>query len=459
MVNNIAQWRRVIVVDGAQRREVLLATGSSVMESLQNEGINMYSRSVLVVAADGSQIDVSATPKLADGALLTVIDLGAVAPGTSQPVGRVAPRGFNYSSLLWSAAALAALVVSLVAATGSPAAALFAEDLARYASVGVLAALAILASLSIGSASPTAGSLSPAALFVPGALGFAAGFIAIPAFLEASGQLAVFAGLLAAAIAQATVHLRHAGEVSSGATGLVTLVIALASGAWGMTLIAGFDASVAAALIVGAAPVALRVLPALCLDIPEGQLLEYSEFMRNRWTVRGPIPQPSQPVTATDMASTMSRAQWQLLTGTVVFSLVPVLALPVLLFSPAADAVARIAAVVLTATVVVSFLLSPRQANTGVTRWSPRLAAGLVALEFALFAVSAAPGVAVLVATIVVVLAAVVMAATMVPLTRGFRSLGVSRAADIFESISTALAFPAAFVAAGLIDILRGVVS
>ena len=459
-MSNVAQWRRVIVVDGTHRRQVLLSTGSSVMESLQNEGINMYSRSVLVVGADGSQIDVAAVPKLADGALLTVIDLGAV--GTSAPARapRRSPRRFDFAQSLWSGVGFLSLVVTLIFAAGTSGASgsngSFGDILGRYAAVVVLTLLSLVAAIGIRSRS---GEFSPAVLFVPAALAFSAGFIAIPVSLEASTQLAVFTGLLGAAVVQGAVHVRYAGTVATGSTGLVTLVLAVLAGVWGITLVAGFGASVAAALVAGAAPVALRVLPALCLDIPEGQLLEYGEFMRNRWTVRGQIPPPSVPVTARDMARTMSRAQWQLRTGTVVFSLLPVLAMPILLFSGVTDAIAGIATIVLVAAIVLSFLLSPRQANTAITRWSPRIAAAIVGLEFALWAIVGKPSIAALVATIIVVLGALVIAAAMVPIARGARSLGISRTADIFESLSTALVFPAAFVAANLIDILRGVVS
>jgi hypothetical protein len=201
------------------------------------------------------------------------------------------------------------------------------------------------------------------------------------------------------------------------------------------------------------------VLPFLVIDVPEGQLLEYATFKQNKWTVREVAPPPSHPVTSAQMASTMSRARLQYRAGTVVFSLVPAVVLPFLLLDRSVDPVANIGTIVLCAVIVASLTLSPRQANGAVQRWTPRIGAALVAIELALVAVQGGSSVAILFAGGVVVLVGLAVAAISVPIRRGSRSLGVSRFADIIESLTTALAFPAAVAAAGLIDLLRGTVS
>ena len=155
----------------------------------------------------------------------------------------------------------------------------------------------------------------------------------------------------------------------------------------------------------------------------------------------------------------MTRARVQLGVGTVVFSALPAVMMPAVLAAPKTDAIAGIAGIVLVAVIVVSFALSPRAANGPLLRWSPRVAASIVALQFALSLTAGASAIGLLLAAGAVMLVALGVAAATVPLTRGVRSLGVSRIADILENLSTALAFPAAFVAANLIDILRGAVS
>ena len=457
MVAIVAQWRRVTVVDGENRREILLSTHTSVGESLHNEGVDMSSREVFVVAADGSRIDTGELPRVTDGALLTIIDVNAPGPVGSAVQKRRTPGAYDFSTALWMFVAIAAFFVTLSAATGV----ISASDsllgaVIRYAAVIVLAGLAVV---SVFTTSRVPGIFSSTALVVPASLGFAAGFLAIPATLEAWTHLAIFTGFVAAAIAVGGVQVRNAGTVIAGATGLLTITFTVLGTLWGATLVMGLDASVAAALIAGAAPVALRILPSLCLDIPEGQLLEYGEFMQNRWTVRGPIPPESRPVTARDLAGTMTRARVQLGVGTVVFSALPAVMMPAVLAAPKTDAIAGIAGIVLVAVIVVSFALSPRAANGPLLRWSPRVAASIVALQFALSLTAGASAIGLLLAAGAVVLVALGVAAATVPLTRGVRSLGVSRIADILENLSTALAFPAAFVAANLIDILRGAVS
>ena len=455
MTSTAVQWRRVTVVDGADRREILVSTQSPLSDSLRNEGIDVVERSVVVIASDGSRIDVSQVSTVAEGALLTVVEPRA--PGRSKPLPRrrVATGPYDFTATMWVVAGSATLIVALVAAL-SPTPGDEGAAVLRYTASIVFAALSLV---SVFATSRTTAGFTSIALFVPAMLGFSAGFLAVPPELAASVHLALFAGLATAALAQAGVHVRATGTIASGATSLVTVTIAVLAALFAAVLVLGFDASVAAALAAGAAPVALRVLPSVCLDIPEGQLLEYGEFMRNRWTVRGAIPEGSHPVTAVDMRPTMTRARVQFRAGTVFFSLIPPLVLPLLLVAPGTGVVSDVATVVLVSTIILSFMLSPRRANTPLLRWAPRVGAALVALEFTVIAGIADPGVLGLVLAGSVLVVALVVAATMVPIARGTRSLGISRTADIFENLATAFSFPAAFVAATMIDILRGAVS
>lgn len=458
-MTSTAQWRRVVVVDGGLRHDVSLSTAAPVAQSLHSQGIDMYSRAVLVVGSDGAQVDVSALPALADGALLTVIDITAAPPKAAGEIVAV-PRTLDYSGALFTAIAIVAVLAVVVSASAPlPVPGDWAAVALRCSAAVVLGALAVVAALAT-TAHRTV--LRASALCAPGAIAFAAGFLAVPPELAASAHLALFTALLAAAVAQSLVYLRHAATPVSGAAGLVTIVLTTMAAVWGVTLALGLSAVVAAALVAGAAPVALRVLPALCLDIPDGQLLEYGTFMSGRWTVRGSIPEESVPVTTREMKGTITRAQLQLRTGTVVFSVLPALMLPAVLVTRSADTVVTVATLVLVAALVTALALAPRQANGPLLRWLPRIGAALVAAEFVLLAPVALLGsfatLTPIVVTVLIALALVVAAVT-VPLARGFRSLGWSRSADIAESLALVLAFPAAFAAAGLIDILRGAVS
>ena len=459
-MSTLVQWRRVTVVDGADRREILVSTQSPLSDSLRNEGIDLESRSVVVIAADGSRIDVSRVSTVQDGALLTVVEPRAAGRGAPTPRRKAVAGPYDFAPALWVVAASVTVIVTLVSVLAPAGARASADapdpDVLRYLAAGVFAALCVMSIFATGRA---AVGFSPTSFIVPAMLGFSAGFLAIPPELAASVHLAIFAGLAAAALAQAGVHVRAAGTIASGATGLVTITIAVLAALFGAVLVLGFDASVAAALAAGAAPVALRVLPSICLDIPEGQLIEYGEFMRNRWTVRGAIPDGSHPVTANEMRPTMTSARVQFRAGTVLFAVIPAITIPMLLVAPGTGAISDIATIVLVSAIIVSFLFSPRRANTPLLRWAPRVGALLVALEFTVISGANDPGLVGLVSAGAALFVALVIAATMVPIARGTRSLGISRTADIFENLATAFSFPAAFVAATMIDILRGAVS
>jgi hypothetical protein len=456
--SGLTRWRRIVVVDAGVRREVLLSATAAMRDSLRNEGVELDSRRVLVVTADGAEVDIDAAPTVLDGALVTIVDLSAVdrAPRVSVPSGEVRSRAVDGATAVWLAVAAAALLAALASALG----ALPAHDggtiAVRYVAVALFAVLAVA---SVVVTVPTSASFSFGLFIVPGALAFAAGFLAVPVQLAASAHLAGFVALLAAAIAQTAVHARVAALPLGGATALVALSLVVLSAVWGITLLLGLDVAVAAALATGFAPVALRVLPLLVLDVPDGQLLEYSSFKQNRWTVRETTPPPSHPVTAVEMRATMTRARLEFRAGTVLFSLVPALTLPFLLLTGTTDSVARIATLVLVAAIVVSLSLSPRSANSPVQRWAPRIGAALVALEFALAEALRQPATVTLLAGVAVLVIALAIAAMSIPIARGSRSIGVSRFADIAEALATVVAFPAAFAAAGLIDILRGTVS
>jgi len=449
VTSTAVQWRRVTVVDGADRREILVSTASPLSDSLRNEGIDLESRAVVVIAADGSRIDVSRVSTVADGALLTVVEPRPASQAKPSPRRQALPGEYDFSGATWVLAGAVAIIVTVVAALAVDPVDAGTGSL-RFVAAAVFGLIALASIVATGK--PGTG-FSGVSLVVPAMLAFSAGFLAIPTTLAASVHLGIFAGLAAAALTAAGVHVRQAGTIASGATGLVTVTIAVLAALFAAALVLGLDPSVAAALAAGAAPVALRVLPTFCLDIPEGQLLEYGEFMRNRWTVRGAIPDGSHPVTAAGMRSTMTRARLQLRAGTVLFSLVPALVLPMLLVAPGTGVISDVA------TLVASFLLSPRRANSPLLRWAPRVGAALVALEFTLVRGLADPGVLGLVAAATVLAVALLVAATMVPIARGTRSLGISRTADILETMATALSFPAAFVAATMIDVLRGAVS
>ena len=95
-------------------------------------------------------------------------------------------------------------------------------------------------------------------------------------------------------------------------------------------------------------------------------------------------------------------------------------------------------------------------------RWAPRVAATMVAVELALNlargAGSGADG-GVLVATLLLLLVGLGVAALSLPIGRGWRSVGFSRLADAVEGMAAVLALPLALLAGGVVEALREVAS
>ena len=205
MTGTAVQWRRVTVVDGVDRREILVSTLSPLSDSLRNEGIDLESRSVVVIASDGSRIDVSLVSTVADGALLTVVEPQPAGSAKTLPRGRVGAGALDFTGVLWiSAASVAAIVAMVTALAGGPGGAVEGLAALRYAAAAVFALLAVVAILTIR---PHRSTQKPGTVFsatfvvVPAMLAFSAGFLAIPTALEASVHLAIFAGCAAAALA------------------------------------------------------------------------------------------------------------------------------------------------------------------------------------------------------------------------------------------------------------------
>ncbi len=455
--------RRVVVAHGKLRSDISIPSNVPLGQTLNVLGL--IQAGTIVLLPNGHSADLALAPdsgnpsnRIPEGTLLTIINQTAL--GKSDRASKnsaAALRGTLDRTVWWFASALA--VVSLATAWLN-ASAIETEVLPDYAFNIASLAFGLAALISaISSTRIPAGKISVSALTVPPVLAFSAGFVSVSPRLAESIHLATLCGFLGATVAIAIVHLRCGKLFTMNSTGLVLGTLATASALWGLTLQLSIPETLAAALAAGFAPLALRILPSLCLDVEDGQLIEYDQFMSGKWTVRGSTPKTASAVTEKDVAGMMSNARSQLATGTVLFSAIPALMLPIVLTSVSGSTLESIGALVLAGCVVVSLMLTPRQAGAPLQRWVPRAGAALVLAQLTALALLSMQEGGMLIAALSVILVGLCMVGAIVPVSRGIRSLSLSRFADIAETLTTALALPAACVAANLIEIVRGMVS
>lgn len=478
-----AERLRVVVAYGTRRHDAAIPIGIPVGLALERLGLDLSRPETVVIGSDGDRINLahSIEEAVSDGGLITVVETGrgslstAVQRGTGGNNSVVGMRAWWFTSAFAVVAILIA-ALGLIGSTatvgpvapgtaagfdgigGGPAAAGVLSPTIRIITavvLGVIALIALLSATRDGSSGKLASSLT-----APPLLAFAAAVVAVDPSLTGAAHLAALAGLIAATVVVAIVHVRRLGLYSLGATGLVLVVLLILIGLWGGTLLLELPATVAAALATGFVPLALRILPTTCLEVPPGYLIEYPQLMTTRWTVRGRMPAGSRPVTVRAVGSMISNAQEQLIAGTIILSALPAVLLPIVFVSiPDGNTVVLIAAIVLASAVVLSLGFSPRTATLPVLRWLPRAGAAVVLVELGCaIALTSSAGLLGFVAIGIVVIG-VIAAIVVIPVSRGTISISLSRTADLIEGLATVLALPAGFVAANLITILQGMAS
>ncbi|MFC4224029.1 hypothetical protein [Lysinibacter cavernae] len=452
---------RVVVAHGKVRSDISIPSNVPLGDTLNFLGI--VPAGAIVLLPNGSQADLSLAPEngssggVADGTLLTIVTGNGAETLRRAAHPLVGSRATHGRAVWLFVAVLAGLTVTTAwLNTANDHGSIIPATVLSFvaAAFGIAACIAAISS----TRSPV-GTVSVSALTVPPLLAFCAGFVAIPPSFTESLHLAMFCGLLGATVAAAAVHLLRAQPLRASSTGLVLTTLAIMAGLWGITLQLGIPQTFAAALVAGFAPLALRILPSLCLDVDDGQLVEYDQFMGAKWTVRGATPAASSSVTEGDVAQMLNNARSQLATGTVLFSVLPVALIPVVLTSVVDAPIERIGSIVLVVCIIASFALTPRRASAPLQRWVPRAAAAALLAQLAALGFLSLSDSGKMMATFLTLGIGLGMVAAVVPVSKGVRSLGLSRFADAVESLATALALPAACAAASLVEIVRGMVS
>lgn len=446
---------------GDRSLDVAMPPGATVYDLLRAAGADLADPTLTVVDSAGQQLDPYSTTgdQLADGAVLHVLTRPRavrVARGGHEVSDPAVSRPTSSPWWLGAAGAAAVVVVATVAfGTQGTSAPLAPVD--RWGVAGVLA-LAGLALAVLPRRPGAGGSLWPTA--VVALTGAAAGAVTVDPGLAAAGQLLVVAALVGATVLVAArwAATRRARDDAADHAGILLVLLAGTAVVCATVLLLGLPAVLAAATALGAVPLLLRALPALAVDVPDEQLIDVAQVASTAGTVRAPVPEPLGPVNPRAVGRTVRSAERRRDAGTVLVALIPPVTAPMVLASAEPGGLAGWAALVALLLVVLSLDLQPRTTRGTLVRWAPRVSAGVLLLELGVLG-AASGGPVATAATGAAIGLGLGVAALSVAIGRGWRSVGFSRLADALEGLSTALALPAALIAAGVVEVLRLVTS
>ena len=353
-----------------------------------------------------------------------------------------------------------------VALTASVSVQLFGDPVWQWIVAGVLGVAAILTALIAGARTTEHSSglgLAPALL-----LGAMAGFLCVP--LGGSGAKAelwnamfgialAFAGVAVIAVvlsATARIAAVRAGSAS------IALIAVLGAVAAVLSPMVGWGPLPFAITVSAASVLAIRALPALLVNADDGYFIDYSKFMSLRWTVRGRVPRYIERVDNDRVREMVTTTEFRLRASILMLS---ILAVPGIAGAAQqltdGNLIQRIGAGVFLMFSIGGLMLVSRRTVAHNLRRPQRLAAlgGLIGAVLVLLASGALPVFVLVIASGVLALLGAIIAAGTVSISGGVRSLGWSRTGDIVESITVVLVMPAGLVAAGAIEVLRGVLS
>ncbi|TPW77843.1 hypothetical protein [Schumannella soli] len=440
--------RRIAIIDGAERWDLSLPLSARLDSVLHRLGVDAVGEGRMLVSPSGAEIELDREiGSLGDGDVLAVIDLGerVVAPRRRRDRTETVT---STSSITWIAATagiLAAVLALLLPGSLDP--------MARLVATGVLALSAI------ASAVATSRHTGIVSAVAPLAFAFAAGVGAVPLLPAATTQAAVLTGLLAAAVVAGLLALlARSGSMRAGvATGTVLLLVL--AGIWGLTLLVGLDATAASALTLGLTPVALRILPTTLLDVPPGMFIDYERYQTTRWSVRQQLPEPGVSVRLAAVRGLVDASSARLLVGTAIVCTAAALGAPTAVSGFSRDGIVLGGQIGLLVCVALALIFGARRYAVPALQWLPR-AAALVVIGTGVVAITRLGDVGwVLLIAAVALGAGVATGAAVIPISRGARSLSWSRFADVLEGMTVALALPAGLLAAGVIDLLRGMMT
>ncbi len=456
----VPERRKIALVDGERRLDLLVPLDDTLGNVLSGLGYIIEPGRHVVLERGGRETKLGIlAAELSDGALFAIVDLRANEPLAPTVREQRTTTRYDRGNVWWMLAMIAIVAVgTAVYSNNSDGVVLGTVE--RAVVSAVLGVAAIVSALAWAFRQSNDNPADALAMLAPLGLAFASGMLAVPSGLEASLQLGIFSGLLAAGILATVLTTSVGGVRLRGASSAVAILLLVFAGVWGITLAMGWGLVAAGAISAGAVPIALRAIPSTLVNVPEGYHIDYARFMSNRWTVRGTIPVSPDQVRFTEVLRIVHDSSARLLAGTVLLSIIAVTMMPIALAGNwRANLLIEIGTIALVVLLVLALLLVPRHTLNPILRWVPRSAAVIVMLEAAVVATAEFGSQSLVIASIVFLVIGIIAAAVLVPIGRGSSSLGWSRLADVMEGLAVAFCLPAALLAADAIDLLRGMMA
>lgn len=454
-----SHWRKIALLSGDRRIDLAMPYDESLDDAVRRLGVAFAPTTHVVLDRTGAQLPLSTLgADLEDGTLLAIVDLRRSAVLTSRRKIRAAGPLRQDSGAVWG---LLGVTGALLAALGY----FGAGEWLSGSEVRILVAILIGVAAAVSAAMwavrrPTDAVASGLTMLAPLTVAFAAGVVAVPPTLVAAAQLATASGLLAAAVVSALLSVIVSGLRLRGAAGTTTAILLVLAVIWGVTLWAGWSVAAAAAICAAVVPLAHRAMPSMLVGVAEGYHIDYQQFMSNRWTVRGTIPEDPGLVELSSIRTIVDESSARLAVGILFFSIVPALCLPLVLpnlLDP--DPFVFGGTVGLLIAVTIALLLVPRHTATPLLRWVPRAGAALIVIETSVALSGSMTPLLLTICALVLLVLGLIAAATVIPIQRGVDSLAWSRFGDVIEWLAIVLAMPAAFLAADALDRLRGMMA
>ncbi|WP_406831427.1 hypothetical protein ABEG17_01195 [Pedococcus sp. KACC 23699] len=284
-------------------------------------------------------------------------------------------------------------------------------------------------------------------------LGFGAGLALPVAASPSSGRVAFVAGCAVGTALAGTARLSAGRRDGPARVAMTALALLGALGVAGILL--GWPSFAVAAVAAGCAPIAVRLLPGLGLEVPDEQLVDVERLSTTVWSVREVRTQRRRRVRLEEIATQFRHARDIVAAGTVWAAAVAPLATSVVLLTPGRSGVARWGALALCVLLALAMGYQSRSLRDRLPRYALLTSATVLVLEavVALREVSGTGTVLVVIAALVVT--GIVVVAGSVALGQGWHSTRLSRLADALEGVAVVLSLPAAIVAADGIEAFR----
>lgn len=456
MSTELSERRRVAIIDGAQRHDLLIPLDATLNDALRILGIRPEVGRDVLMERDGREVSpLLRVEDLPDGTVLAVVDLSQRVTPQRKRGRRPSRTRSDAPGAWWGISGIGFLLaaVSLLAPNAID------PDM-RVAVAMVTATAAIVSGLLFAARARSDRPGGHPAIIAILLLAFAAGTTVVPVLPAATTTLAVFVGLLFAAVLAGVLRLVGRPAALSAEFGASTSILLTLAAVWGLALLMHLDATAAAAVTLGLVPVALRILLSSLVEVPPGMFVDYERFQSTRWSVRQTLPESVTSIGAADARDLVARSTGRLIAGTFILCAAAALCAPLAVGSfDGSDPLVMSGRIALAITTVLALLLGARRSSVPVLRWMPRTAAGVIVFVAVLAATRDVSPVSMTVLAGILLVGGAATAFIVIPASRGAQSLFWSRFGDVFEWIAIALSLPAGLLAADAIDVLRGVMN